>query len=145
MFDLPNGQSAPEERAPNPFKRAIFDLTHYNELELLDLRNQIDQKLPVKSLKDLSMERELVLQLVMVQNLQRDVLGEDGVPANQKAQTAGAVAASLATLAKLQIEVYTSERLKQIEQILIDTLQTLPVEAQERFLKAYEGAIAQRM
>lgn len=144
MFDLP-GQSAPKDEVPNPFKRALFDLSLYNELEMLDLRNQIDQKLPVKSLKDLSMERELVLQLVMVQNLQRDVLGEDGVPANQKAQTAGAVAASLATLAKLQIDIYTSERLKQIEQILIETLQTLPREAQEAFMTAYEGAIALRM
>lgn len=56
-----------------------------------------------------------------------------------------AVAASLATLAKLQGDTYTSERLKKIEQILIETLQTLPYEAQEAFLTKYEGAIATRM
>ena len=38
-----------------------------------------------------------------------------------------------------QTEMYTSERLKKIEQVLIETLQTLPQDAQELFLAAYEA------
>lgn len=135
IFDLPNAPST-----PNAFEKTPLPI-HLDKLELQDLlalRALIDEKLPVKSLKDLNIEQELTLQLLSVQGLQRDVLTDDDTPANQKAQTANAVAAALATLAKLQIEVYNSERLKRVEQVLIETLQTLPPEAQEAFLQLYE-------
>lgn len=122
-------------------RRLKFDIDLLDEDGLLDLRSQIDMRLPTKALTDINLERELVLQLITVQNLQRDVLQEEGVPANQKAQTANSVAATLASLAKLQAEVHTSERLKEIEQILIETLQTLPTEAAEAFLSLYEAKL----
>ena len=122
-------------------RRLNFDIALLDEDGLLDLRSQIDMRLPTKALKDLNIERELVLQLITVQNLQRDVFQEEGVPANQKAQTANSVAATLSALAKLQGEVYTSERLKEIEQILIDALQTLPTDVAEGFLAVYEAKL----
>ena len=79
---------------------------------------------------------------IVVQNLQRETLRDNSVPANQKAQTSNAVAATLATLSKLQTEMYTSERLKKIEQVLIETLQTLPQETQAAFLDTYEANLA---
>lgn len=122
-------------------RRLKFDIDLLDEDGLLDLRSQIDMRLPTKALTDINLERELVLQLITVQNLQRDVLQEEGVPANQKAQTVNSVAATLASLARLQTEVHTSERLKEIEQILIETLQTLPTEAAEAFLAVYEAKL----
>lgn len=132
--------------APAPAGKPARDDDPY-ELEGLDvedlirLRQEVDKRLPLQSLRDLNMEKELLLQLLTAQQLQRDVLADQDVPANQRAQTVNAVAAALSTIAKLQVEVHTSERLKKIEQVLIDTLQTLPLEAQERFLEGYETTL----
>lgn len=143
MFDLPpvSGETL-EMPEKQPSIGEELGISTLSEVELLNLRAEIDQFLPTKALVDLNMERELVIQLIVVQNLQRETLRDDSVPANQKAQTSNAVASTLATLSKLQTEMYTSERLKKIEQVLIETLQTLPQEAQELFLAAYEANLA---
>lgn len=146
MFQLPPASGEEEidtDAGPTTGQRLQIDLL--SEEQLLELRAEIDQLLPTKALTDLNMERELVLQLTTVQHLQMAVLRDKSVPANQKAQTVNSVAASLQALAKLQTEVYTSERLKTLEHILIKTLQTLPTAAQEEFLQAYEGAIAKAL
>lgn len=143
MFDLPPvAGEEPEEPSAGPTPGEKLGIDLLSEEELLELRAEIDQLLPTKALTDLNMERELVLQLVTVQNLQREVLRDKSVPANQKAQAANSVAATLASLAKLQTEVYTSERLKKLESALIETLNTLEKPAQESFLASYERAIA---
>lgn len=139
MFDLPPASGDPIEKPPKPPSIVeTLGIGTLNEVELIQLRAEIDKMLPTKALVDLNLDRELVLQLITVQNLQREVLSDDSVPANQQAQTAGVVAAALATLSKLQAEVYTSERVKRLEQLLIETLQTLPQEAQQAFLDSYE-------
>lgn len=114
------------------------DLAQYEVEDLVELRTRIDQMLPTRKLRDVDLESELVRQLTVVHRLQSDVINDQNTPANQKAQVAGQVANVLAVLSKLQVEVYSSERLKRIEQILIDTLNTLPLEAQESFLERYE-------
>lgn len=124
------------KRAPHD-----FDLTQQTPDQLLALRTDIDGLLPVKHLKDLNLQQELVLQLLSIQRLQNDAIADEDVPSNQKAQVAGHVASALATLGKLQVEVYNSERLKKIEAVLIEVLKTLPTEAQEAFLTGYEAAV----
>ena len=109
--------------------------------QLLALRSDVYRLLPVKLLKDVNLQQELVLQLLTIQSLQNTTMQDDEVPANQKAQVAGHVANSLAILGKLQVEVYSSERLKKIEAVLIEVIRTLPMEQQEVFLKAYEQAL----
>lgn len=118
-----------------------FDLKGLNPDQLLAMRNGIDQLLPVKLLKDVNLQQELVLQLLTIQRLQNETMLDDEVPANQKAQVAGTVASALGVLGKLQIEVYSSERLKKIEAVLIEVLKTLPTEQQNEFLTAYEAAV----
>lgn len=145
MFALPPASGDEETQPAGPTVGERLAISELSEVDLLELRAEIDQLLPTKALTDLNMERELVLQLTTVQHLQMAVLRDKSVPANQKAQTVNSVAASLQALAKLQTEVYTSERLKTLEHILIKTLQTLPTAAQEEFLQAYEGAIAKAL
>lgn len=144
IFDVPLVQDSKGQAKAAPTHHLQVNIDQLNPEELLELRKEIDQRLPTSSLNDLNLEKELVLQLLTVQKLQRDVLSEDDIPANQKAQTVNAVAANLATLAKLQTEVYTSERLKKVEQVLISVLQEMPMEQQEAFLEAYESALGPR-
>ena len=112
--------------------------------KLLELRAKIDEKLPAQALKDLNLEQELVLQLLTMQKLQRDVLVDTDIPANQRSQVASGVAAILAQLVKLQGDVYTSERLKKVEQILAEVVRGLPVAQQEEWLESYRSALGVR-
>lgn len=106
--------------------------------ELLSLREKIDALLPQKGLKDLNMEHELVIQLQIVKQMQKDVIDDDSVPANQRAQVAGQVANVMSTLSKLQVEVYDAERMKQIEACTIEAINTLNPDAQKVFFDLYE-------
>lgn len=113
-------------------------LEHYTLSDLLSLRASIERRLPAKALRDMNLERELILQHQASLELQNEVLRDDETPANQKSQVANATAAVLQQLIKLQETVYTTERLKSIENKLIEALNTLPTDVQERFLDAYE-------
>jgi hypothetical protein len=136
---LPPASAGGFFRTATPTHSLQVDLTGMPVAELLELRAQIDEKLPVKDLADVDLNRELVLQMLQTQRLQSDVLKDADTPANQRAQVANAVAAIIAQLAKLQAELYTSERLKRIEGYLIESLQQLPTVAQAKFLELYEA------
>ena len=116
-------------------------LDAYTLQELLDLRARIERRLPARSLKDLDLEGELTLQFLALQQLQNAVIDDADTPANQKAQVANSLSAALVNLVKLQGDVHSSERMKRIESILIDTLKDLPVEAVEAFLANYEQTL----
>ncbi len=109
--------------------------------QLLELRRQIEALLPVKDIKDLNLSRELVLQVQTLQALQQRVLSDTEIPANQQSQCANSLSAALVNLVKLQTDVYTSERMKIIESILVDCIRDLPMEVQEEFLERYETAL----
>lgn len=112
---------------------------------LLELRARIDAALPDASLKSVNIERELVLQLQVAKELQKATLEDETVAANQKAQCLNAASGALASLARLQNEVYTSERLKTIESVLIECIQDLSVDIQEAFFAEYERVLGERL
>lgn len=113
--------------APRPPSRAEeLDLDDWTEDELLDLRSEVEARLPVKSLDDTNLTKELVFQVVALQKLQRDVMREQGVPANQRAQVANSLSAALSNLVKVQQDVYTSERFKQFERLVIEFINSAP-------------------
>ena len=112
----------------------------YSVADLLALRAEIDAALPATALKDLDLERELVVQFQTIKTLQSNTLDDDETPANQKAQVANACAAVLGQLVKMQAEFYTAERFKTIEGLMVKAMKTLPVEQAERFLEEY-GAV----
>lgn len=109
--------------------------------QLLEKRAEIDAMLPVKDLKDLDLSRELVLQVQALQALQNRVLGDDASPANQQAQVANALSSALTNLVRVQSDVFTSDRLKRIEAILIECVRELPTSVQEKFFDRYEAML----
>lgn len=131
-YEVPNNPGAPTFDA-NP----SVNLDQLTLDQLLNLRNEIERRLPVKNLREISLERELLLQHQASLELQNRVLADLDVPTNQKAQCLNSTAAVLAQVIKLQSEVHTTERLKRIENRLIEALNTLPAETQEAFLLVY--------
>lgn len=138
--------SLPPESGENNAAQAQRQKTHHLEFnlegmtltELLSLRNAVEQKLPARDLRDINMERELVLQLMTLQELQARVLAEEETPANQMAQVANSLSSALTGLAAVQSKIYSSERIKRIEQILLDCLRDLPAETVSEFMDGYE-------
>lgn len=121
-----------------PLSAKALNIEIMDQSELLRLRGEIDKRLPA-TLQDLDLERELLHQFVRVKELQEVVLDDDRVAANQKAQVASAVAATLQQLVKMQTDWNTSERLKEIEGRLIKALVKMPNEYLEDFFEWYEG------
>ena len=117
------------------------NLDNFTLQDLLKLRADIDRRLPAKHLRDVNLERELILQHQATLELQNQVMSDSDVPANQRAQVANAVASILQQLIKLQETVHTTERLKRIESKLIEALNSLPKEQQESFLAVYEEVL----
>lgn len=143
--ELPPRADADEQGLKTGAKSATHHLqVNIDEMpldELLELRARIDQKLPARQLKDINLEQELVLQLLATQELQRKALNAEDTPANQLAQVSNAVQAALQNLVKLQAEIHKTERIKQLELILIEVIKDLPFEAQNAFLEAYEKRV----
>jgi len=105
---------------------------------LLRLRGEIDARLPAKSLKELNLEEELVVQFLAVKSLQMSVIDDSSTPANQKAQVASQVATTLQHLVKMQSEYHTAERFKVIENLMVKYMKRLPLNVAEAFLEEYE-------
>ena len=129
--------------APTFDSDPVLNIDNLTLQQLLTLRNEVEKRLPVKNLREINLARELVLQLQANQELQNRCLASADTPANQVAQTMNSTAAVLQQLIRLQTEVHNSERLKKIEQKLIETLNTLPSEVQEAFLETYELILAE--
>ena len=115
------------------------DIQDWNVEELLNLRAEIDRLLPSTKLKEMDLEKELVLQYHKVVALQTRVLEDDRTPANQLAQVSNAVAGTLQNLVSMQSKFHTSERFKELENLMIKHMKTLPKEVAEAFLDDYES------
>ena len=119
--------------ATSPFKWNALP-----ESTLLRYLDEIKAVLPATALVEMNMEEELILQYQAVRALQGSVIDDETIPVNQRAQVANSVASSLSKIAELQMEIYTSERFKRIETLLIRHLTKLPEDTAAAFLDDYE-------
>lgn len=119
------------EKAPFNWKSLPIDL-------LIKYHDEIRQHLPPLSLAEINLEEEMLLQYHTLRALQNDVLNDEKIALNQRAQVANTVASALGKLSDRQTETYTQERHKKIEAVLIRVLVKLPEETAAAFLKEYE-------
>lgn len=109
--------------------------------ELVRQMDAIRQHLPPLSIKDISMEEEVLLQLHTLRQLQSELLDDDEIPLNQRVQLANSVSGALKTLGELQNTLFSSERYKKIENLLVQTLNKLPEDVASSFLDDYEALL----
>lgn len=109
---------------------------------LLDAYGEIVKYLPPIELSKMNLEKELLMQFHTVQNLQTNVLADEGIPPNQKAQVANTVAATLNKIVDMQQAVYETERFKLIENALIRYLNSRGEEVAAKFIEEYERIVA---
>ena len=90
------------------------------------------------SLDQIDISTSLLDQYQAAIRLRRQVLSDDEIPANQRAQVLNAVSSILAQLVKLRTDLFNSERQKRTEGILLSVLRHLPEEARNEFMEVYE-------
>lgn len=144
-FDAPTDDNAlPSIRSTGSSGKRSASVTNWSihtVAELIQFRDEINAHLPPTELSELNLEQEVLLQFHVMRELQSDVLAEKDLPANQRAAVANSVASILRTLADRQSELYTSERFKDIENLLIRTLTLFPEDVASKFLTEYERII----
>lgn len=109
--------------------------------ELIHHMDEIRKALPPTALAEVNLEEELMLQFQAVRALQSQVLADDEQPLNQRAQVANSVQTVLSKLIEMQDKVYSTERYKAFEQIMIRHLSKLPEDVAQAFLEDYEKAV----
>jgi hypothetical protein len=92
----------------------------------------------VTSLKELNLDDELLCQYKAVLDLQTKAFEDIDTPANQKAQVANSVASTLQSIVKMHLEINRDERLKRIENALLESVKTLPEKERSAFFERYE-------
>jgi len=115
-----------------------LDLSGYSVESLEAIQRKLAEVLPSKTLLDVNLEHELLNLLRTGQQLMTTVLSDVDVPANQKAQVINSLASTIDQLVKLQNSVHDSERVKRLEYVFTKTLKSLPTEAAETALQAYQ-------
>jgi len=111
-----------------------IDLDAYSEAEKIALFNRLQSLLPV-AIGELNLETEIILQLHLAKAMQSEAK-TSSAPLNQKAQVANTITAILRQLVDMQAILNTTETIKKIERILLETLEKFP-KLQESFLKLY--------
>lgn len=131
------GRASPKES----MRTAPYNWSINTVAELIRFRDEITAALPPIELGKLNLEEEMLLQYHALRELQNDVMSDDEVPVNQRAQVANTVAATLKTLGDQQISLYTTERYKAIENLLIRHLSKQPEAFAEKFLAEYKEVL----
>lgn len=126
---------------PRPLDLIAAALSSATIQDLLAIRAEVERRLPNANLRDLDLHRELVLQVLALQQLQGTVLDDPDTPANQRAQVANSLSAALTTLVKVQQDVHNTERLKRLENALIEYVNALPAEMQHAAVDQYTALV----
>lgn len=109
-----------------------------NEADLRRLRGEVDKLLPPDTLDSLNIEAELVGQYRKAKLLYDDVVDDKDIPANQKAQCANSVVATLGQLIKLQEDLQREQSFKLMEECLVEALKAVPESVRDAFYAEYE-------
>lgn len=113
-------------------------LAGLSQKELRRLKADIEKLLPKEAVEDLDLEKELVSQYTKTRDLMDEVLTDESVPTNQKAQVANSVVSTLGQLVKLQEDLRREQTLKVMEGCLVEVVKTLPEAKQTEFYAEYE-------
>lgn len=101
--------------------------------------------IPPQNLDELDLGQELADNLQAARSLRLEIQTDPDIPANQKAQVMNSVTTILTNLVKLQTDVYNAQRLKELEAILIKTMQAQPEPLKSLFFQEYEANLARTL
>jgi len=89
------------------------------------------------ALGDLDLSGELMLQYKNAKDLYEEIRFDGEIPPNQKAQVLNTITSILGSITRTHTELINAERMKKLEQCLIDTIKVAPVDVQDQFFDLY--------
>lgn len=89
---------------------------------------------------NLNLEHELLEQYNRARKILHEASYDDSIAVNQKAAALNSATSIISALTRTQAELYSLERIKKIETVLIEVLKKFP-ELQQEFLARYEEAL----
>lgn len=116
-------------------------LSIMSQLDLLNLRAEIDPLLEGVDFESLDLTKELMIQYRRATALQNVAMEDNSAPMNQQAQVLNSCSRILETITKNQVEAHNSQRQKSLEQALIKVLKDQPEELRENFYREFEKAV----
>ena len=96
----------------------------------------------IQELENLSLSDELSLNFQAAKALYAMIQHDLETPANQKAQVLNTITAILQSIVKMRTDLVNAERMKILEQTLIDTIKVTPQDVQDTFFEAYRRNLA---
>ena len=94
----------------------------------------------IESFQKLDAQSELLYQYNVAKRLLAEAEYNDGIPLNQKAQALNTISSILGNIIKTRTDLYNAERLRLLEETLVEVLQEFPsISAQ--FLPLYEARL----
>lgn len=146
MFDdvkpMGKGEVAltPEEQAELD-RMSRVDKINLDELtlsELMVLQDRVAMRLPSDDVGEMSLSRELVTQYQRIRALQTEAMNDKHEQLQKKASVSNSCLSALNALVRMQTELHTAERFKQVEQLMVKYIKMLPKHIADGFLTAYE-------
>lgn len=136
MPELQDFNLQPEENA------ALVPLDNMSTDQLLDLHAKIEQKIGGLQLGEVNLVKETLLQVHRAKALQEAASTDKSVPMNQRAQVQNSLGNMLTQLAKIQMSLYSSERIKRIQSACVKVVKQLPKKQQDLFFDLLEEELA---
>lgn len=90
-----------------------------------------------RQLSEIRLDDELAEVYASAKDLLDDILTDSDVPANQRAQVLNSVSSLLQQIAKTRTDLHNAERLRKLEQILLQVMREQPLEVKEAFFESY--------
>jgi len=122
------------------FNNDNMNIPNIDENILKPIKKENPPTPKAKTLDDLDLDKELLQQFTTAKEVLEDIRHEQDVPANQKAQVINTITNILQSILKMQQDLHNVERMKLVENTLIEVLQRHQT-LREAFLEDYEKAL----
>lgn len=110
--------------------------------QLLDLHAKVENELGGLGLNEVNLVKETLLQIHRAKLLQEHANLAKDAPLNQKAQVQNSLGNMLTQLAKVQIDLFNSERIKRIQGAVVKVVKTLPKPQQDQFFEMLQEELS---
>lgn len=110
--------------------------------QLLDLHAKVENELGGLGLMEVNLVKETLLQIHRAKLLQETASQAKDAPLNQKAQVQNSLGSMLTQLAKVQIDLFNSERIKRIQGAVVKVVKTLPKPQQDQFFEMLQDELS---
>ena len=127
---------------PTPIPSTL-DASVLGTLDYIKMRAQIDAILQDVNLQNLDMSQELVFQYLQTKDLLETVRNDEEIDVNKRAQLINSLTSIIEKIAKMQIDLYNSDRLKKLEGAVVHALDATSPELKQKFLDIYKKSLGE--